>query len=82
MVSRRTLTLLVGLGLSLAVSVLVSVVFDAPVFLLVLPFIPLLGWRSSDRSPKRTCPSCDYESRDPSVSYCPRDGTELETPQR
>jgi hypothetical protein len=79
MVTRRTLTLLGGLGLSLLISIGLTIIFDAPVFLLVLPFIPLLGWGRRERRPRRTCPTCGFESRDPAVAYCPRDGTELET---
>ena len=80
MVSSRTLTALVGLALSVAVSVAAWVYFDTLLVFLLLPFVPLLfrgRGEETDRARLRECPECEFRTRDPEVRYCPRDGTEL-----
>jgi hypothetical protein len=80
--SSRLLTGLVGLALSLAVSVAAWVHFDTLLLFLFLSLVPFLfrgrGADSTDRPETRRCPVCGFETRDPSFGYCPRDGTELE----
>lgn len=80
MVSSRTATALAGLILSLAVSVAGWVYFDTLLLFLVVPFVPLLFRRrdSEDRPPVKRCPDCGFETREPSFSHCPRDGTPLD----
>jgi hypothetical protein len=83
--SSRTLTALVGLALSLAVSVAAWYYFDTFLLFLFLPLVPLLFRRRGEpesRPERRTCPACGFETRDPSFAYCPRDGTGLESPSR
>ncbi|MFC4358540.1 hypothetical protein ACFO0N_11370 [Halobium salinum] len=87
MVSSRALTAVVGLGVSLFVSVAAWAYFDTLLVFLVVPFVPLLFRRratgeSEDRADGRVCPACGFRSRDPSVAYCPRDGTRLEPGDR
>ena len=80
MVSSRTLTALVGLVLSVAVSVVAWVYFDTLFVFLLVPFIPLLfrGFGGGSQRPAtRECPQCGFRTADPEVRYCPRDGTEL-----
>ncbi|QLG62155.1 hypothetical protein [Halorarum salinum] len=80
MVSSRALTALVGIGLSIAVSVAAWVYFDTLLVFLLIPFVPfLLRGRGDDsaRTAPRACPECGFRTRDPEVRYCPRDGTEL-----
>ena len=82
MVGSRTLTALVGLVASLAVSVAVWYYFDTLLVFLVVPFVPILlrrggGPRSTDRE-SRVCPVCGFRTVDPAYDYCPRDGTRLE----
>jgi hypothetical protein len=78
MVSSRTATALAGLLLSLLVSAAVWYLFDFPFLLFAVPFVPVLfGRRGGDRA-VRVCPTCGFRSADPSVAYCPRDGTELD----
>ncbi len=83
MVGSRTLTAgVVGLA-SLAVSAAVWYYTGVAVLLLVVPFVPLLvRWAGGDETdepqPVRSCPVCGFRSHDPSVAFCPRDGTELE----
>lgn len=82
MVSSRTATALAGLVLSLAISVLAWVYFDALFLFLFVPFIPFLlsrrGGEEAEKPPLRACPQCDFRTRDPNFDYCPRDGTELD----
>jgi hypothetical protein len=76
MVESRTATALAGLAVSVAVSLVLWVVFDVAAVFLVVPFVPLLARRL--RRPRRTCPECGFRTRDRDANYCPRDGTELE----
>lgn len=46
--------------------------------LLPLVFPPLrLGKRVTDRPEAKRCMKCGFESREPDVEFCPRDGTRL-----
>lgn len=84
MVSSRTLTALVGLLLSILVSVAVYLYTNSLFVFLFVPFVPFLfrGLATEtgpDRTPeRRACPQCDYRTRNPENEYCPRDGTRLE----
>ena len=91
MVSSRTTTALVGIFLSLALSVAFWYYFDSLLFFLFVPFVPFLfrglgGDVTGDRGEDRTgpevaeCPTCGYRTADPEHDYCPRDGTRLERP--
>lgn len=77
MVSARSTTALVGLLASLAVSIVLWIVFDVPAFLVVVPFVPFL-FRRGERRPPRECPVCGFRTRDEAFEYCPRDGHRLE----
>lgn len=79
MVSSRTATALVGLVVSVLVSVAGWVYFDTLLLFLVVPFVPLLFRRRGDEGPPvKRCPDCGFETREPTFSHCPRDGTPLE----
>ncbi|MFB6218436.1 MAG: hypothetical protein ABEH77_04525 [Halobacteriaceae archaeon] len=73
----RYATAAAGLLLSLAVSAVLYWQFDTLLLFVVVPFVPFLFLRG-ERQPARECPECGFTSRDASVRYCPRDGTELE----
>lgn len=80
MVSSRSATALAGLALSIVLSVAARFYFDTLLLFLVVPFVPLLFRRraADDRPPRKRCPDCGFETREPSYSHCPRDGTPLE----
>ncbi|MFB6170850.1 MAG: hypothetical protein ABEJ06_06840 [Haloarculaceae archaeon] len=84
MVSSRTVTAVVGLLVSLLVSVVAYVYFDTLFLFLFVPFVPLLlGGRGSDEPQSvRTCPACGFRTADPTFEYCPRDGTRLDPEDR
>jgi hypothetical protein len=77
MVSARSATAVVGLLVSLVVSVVLWVAFDIPAFLVVVPFVPFL-FRRGERPPVRECPVCGFRTCDRDHDYCPRDGHRLE----
>lgn len=79
MVSARIGSALLGLVLSLGLSVVLWQYFGSPVFFLFVPFVPFLFSRRGDtaRPPVRSCETCGFETRDPAFEYCPRDGTRL-----
>ncbi len=77
MVSARSRTALLGFLASLALSVVLWVVFGVPAFLVVVPFVPFL-FRRGQRPPVRECPVCGFQARDPEFEHCPRDGHRLE----
>jgi hypothetical protein len=79
MVGARTLTAVVGIAVSLAVSVAVWYYFDSLLLFLFVPFVPFLFRGRGERPPVRECPVCGFRTRDPEVDYCPRDGTRLES---
>ncbi|HKL28654.1 MAG TPA: hypothetical protein VJ898_05235 [Natrialbaceae archaeon] len=77
----RTATALVGLGISVLVTLLAWWYFRTLVVFLILPFVPILFRRLGDREerpPVRTCPRCGFRTHNPEYTHCPRDGTELE----
>lgn len=85
MVGSRTLTALAGIALSLAISAVVWLAFDAPFLFFLVPFVPFLfshrggdGGSARESPPVRECPACGFRTRDPRFEYCPRDGTPLE----
>jgi hypothetical protein len=80
LVDSRTATALLGLVVSVGVTVLAWWYFDALAVFLILPFVPILFRRldgREERPPVRTCPRCGFRTRDPEFDYCPRDGAEL-----
>jgi hypothetical protein len=88
----QTATALVGLLVSLVVSIAAWVYFDTLLVFLILPFVPILfrgrggdeqgrearGGATSAEPPVRECPRCGFRTRSEEFSYCPRDGTRLE----
>lgn len=82
MVGSRTLTAVVGLLASLAVSAAAWYYFGTFLLFLFVPFVPVLLQRgateSSTRPASRECPVCGFRTDDPTYEYCPRDGTRLE----
>lgn len=76
----RVATAIAGLVASILLSVVAWVYFDLPVFLVFLPFVPLLfrQRQASESPPVRACPVCGFSTGDPSYDYCPRDGERLE----
>lgn len=81
MVGSRTVTAVVGLLLSVAVSIAAYVYFDTLFLFLFVPFIPFLLRRGRDDSEpaERVCPECGFSTRNPGFEHCPRDGTRLES---
>lgn len=79
MVGSRTLTAVVGIVVSLAVSVAVWYYFNTVLLFLFVPFVPFLLRRGETReqSLTRECPSCGFTTRNPAYDYCPHDGSEL-----
>lgn len=84
MVSSRTLTALVGLAVSVLVSVALYWYTNSFVVFLFVPFVPFLfrrltGDGERGRRPEhRECPECGFRTVDPEHEYCPRDGRRLE----
>jgi hypothetical protein len=79
MVSARAGTAVVGVVLSLLVSVVLWQVFGTPVFFFAVPFVPFLFRSRDDEQPVRACPRCGFTTRNGAYEFCPRDGSELET---
>jgi hypothetical protein len=79
MVGSRTLTALVGLLGSLAVSALLYVHTGSVLFFLFVPFVPFLfADRGGGEEPTLyECPRCGFETRNSEFEYCPRDGSRL-----
>ena len=61
------------LALSIVLAVLGWWFFNSPWFFLTIPILPALFWRPNgkEKHPVRTCPSCGFETCDPSVHQCP-----------
>lgn len=84
---RTLFWLVVSLGITVGLTFLLWVVFDWPVLFgfLFLPFLfgfgNLFGRRREEaeraEAQVRTCPRCGFQSLDPEVRYCPRDGSPL-----
>ena len=83
MVGSRSLTALVGVIVSIALSALLYVYTGSLLFFLFVPFVPFLfmnrGERGggSERPPVRSCERCDFRTRNPAFEYCPKDGSRL-----
>ncbi len=83
MIGSRTLTALMGLVASLAVSAVVYVYTGSLLLFLAAPFVPFLfssslrGEAAREERPTKRCPACGFRARDPEFDYCPRDGRRL-----
>ncbi len=83
MVGSRTLTALLGVAVSLAISVVLYVYTGWLLFFLFVPFVPFLfraggsGAAPVERPPAKACPRCGFRTRDPEYEHCPRDGSRL-----
>lgn len=83
MVGSRTMTALVGVIVSIALSALLYVYTGSLLFFLFVPFVPFLFINRSEseteprRPPWRQCTRCDFRTRNPEFEYCPRDGSRL-----
>lgn len=86
MVGSRTLTALLGVAVSLAISVVLYLYTGWLLFFLFVPFVPFLfraggsGATPVERPPVKECPRCGFRTRDPEYEHCPRDGSRLEEP--
>lgn len=80
MVGSRTVTAVVGLAVSLLVTVALWWYFDSLFVFLFLPFVPFLFRGLGDDEPTivQECPHCGFQATVESYDYCPRDGTRLE----
>jgi hypothetical protein len=77
----RTVTAVAGVVGSLLVSAVLWLYFETAVFLLFVPFRPLLRGRRDGEPVEETvreCPVCGFRTTETSYDYCPRDGTRLE----
>ncbi|MBX0287341.1 hypothetical protein [Haloarcula salinisoli] len=85
MVGSRTLTAVVGLLVSVLVTVALWWYFETLLVFLFLPFIPVLfrGF-GGDSGPTivQECPHCGFQATSEAYDYCPRDGSRLEEPER
>ena len=81
MVGSRTLTALLGVVASLAISIVLYLYTGWLLFFLFVPFVPFLfragGSRPVERPPVKECPRCGFRTRDPEFEHCPRDGDRL-----
>lgn len=80
MVGSRMITALVGVGISLVVSILLWLWLDTLAVFLFVPFVPFLFRGFSQRrvgSAVRECPACGFETCSTEFEYCPRDGHRL-----
>lgn len=73
-------TALVGLIASLGISIAAWVLFDTLLLFLLVPVVPLLFSRRGESASVdvKRCPVCGFQTREPSFSHCPRDGSQLE----
>jgi hypothetical protein len=78
MAGARLATAVAGVVLSIVVSLIVWLYSGIPFLFFLVPFIPFLFRRGTERQPSaRECPVCDFQTRDQSYEYCPRDGHRL-----
>jgi hypothetical protein len=81
MVGSRTLTAIVGLLASMAISAAAWYYFDTFLLFLLVPFVPLLLRRreatSGGHDAVRECSTCGFRTAAQGYEYCPRDGTRL-----
>ena len=82
MVSGRYRNALLGIAVSLGLSIVLWRYFGSPVFFLFVPFVPFLfrrGREDGERQPPiRECPECGFRTQNPEFEYCPRDGRRLQ----
>lgn len=78
MARSRTWTALVGILVSLAVSVALWRYFGTFVFFLFVPFVPFFFRGRTETPAVRECPDCGFQTTDESFQFCPRDGTQLQ----
>ncbi len=82
MVSSRTATALVGLIVSLGISVGAWALFDTFLLFLLVPVVPLLFRRRTEEEPdpraSKRCPHCGFTTSEPTFTHCPRDGSRLQ----
>ncbi|MFB6198314.1 MAG: hypothetical protein ABEI52_08625 [Halobacteriaceae archaeon] len=71
-----TRSLVIGLAISILLTLGAWIYFNTLFVFLFLPFIPILV-RRSGKSNVVTCPKCGFHTRK-DFQYCPHDGTELE----
>jgi hypothetical protein len=85
MVGSRTLTALLGVAVSLVVSVALYYYTGWLLFFLFVPFVPFLfrsgGSSPVERPPVKECSRCGFRTRDPEYDHCPRDGSRLHEPR-
>lgn len=71
---------------SIAVTILLNILLPGAWFLggliLFLPFFFIGGAGDDEDAVPTRCPACGYTQREPTESYCPRDGTRLANPPR
>lgn len=83
MVGSRTLTALVGIVGSIALSALLYVYTGSLLFFLLVPFIPFVfaardgADGGTEPPPVSVCSRCDFATTNPQFEYCPRDGSRL-----
>jgi hypothetical protein len=85
MFGSRTLTAAIGLLVSVLLSIALWVYFDSLLVFLFLPFIPFLfRGLGDDDGPTivQECPHCGFQATTDAYDYCPRDGSQLESPQQ
>lgn len=78
MVGSRTVTAVVGLAVSLLVTVALWWYFETLAVFLFLPFVPFLFRGGREQPEPKRCPACGFQTRQDSFEYCPEDGTRLE----
>jgi hypothetical protein len=83
MVGSRTVTAVVGLVVSLAVTAALWLYFETLLVFLFLPFVPILfrGLGNSGPTVVQECPHCGFQATSEAYDYCPRDGSRLEAPE-
>lgn len=69
---------MLGLVMSVAVSVIAWWYFNTFLLFLLVPFVPILYRQRRTSQSGTTCPTCGFQSADPSVNFCPHDGEKLQ----
>ena len=80
MFGSRTATAVVGLAVSLLVTVALWWYFETLAVFLFLPFVPFLfqGDGDDEGDRVRECPQCGFQTTAEEYEFCPRDGTRLD----
>ena len=79
MSSRRWAIFGLGLAASIAATALLWWAgFPGAALFLLFPFFWLPKGAATTSAPVRVCKLCGFESTDPEVKFCPRDGQELQ----